>query len=728
MANLFKDTAAQDDDGKPSEPVARWLREISDARKREEVYRKDAERVVNIYEMERSQQEPNAQAFNILYANTETISPAVYNSTPRPVVKRRFKDDNPPGKVASKVMQRTLEFLRDSNDDDFTPFDDLMKNAVLEALLPGRGVTRFRYDAETVKAPAEDPSQEPSESVESETVCGEEVPWNRIYFGYAKRWTQVPWICFEHFMTREECVENFGEEKGNAIKLTAVPSDSGDREDKLPANAQGVKFAHIYEIWDKTTRTVRFISEGAKESLKDIPDPLKLSGFYPIPRPLAFTGKVKSLIPVPLYLMYEQQAIELNKVSTRIIRLTDALKVRGFYDGTLQGLDRLLASPDNTLLPASNTAAMQQGQSLESSIWLMPLDKIVSTLQQLYINRQQIMSVIYQITGVADIMRGASQASETLGAQKMKEAWGTMRLKRMQKEVQRYVRDCMRIMAELAAENFDQKTFASMTGVQLLTDVQKAELQAHLQALQQQAAMQAQAQPQQPGMPPQVPQQAPIPPGMQEALGQPTWEEILALFKNNMRRNYNIDIETNSTVDAEATEDQAQVAEFMNALSQLLNGLGPLVEKGFMSFDVAKTLLLAVTKRFQFGEEVEDSLKTMQAPPPPSNTDPKAAAEAEKMKAQMAHEQGMNQIAQQAAMSSLELQKAKDAAESQRLQQRMQLEAAKFNADMTKLGYAVKAAELGGQVAEVEANAAVRVATARVKTAEASPPPSPSGA
>ncbi len=693
----------------------KWLDEISDGVEREKNFRREASRVVEIYEAEKrntSEDDSTATtAFNILFANTETLSPAVYNTVPRPVVRTRFKDDNPVGQVAAKVMQRTLEFLTDSNDPKESAFDDLQKSAVLEALLPGRGLVRFKYDAELMSVPPAEGQTVATEKVVSETVCGAEVPWNRVVYGYAKRWSQVPWMAFEHFMTKAECELNFGD-KAAGISMTAV-ADDGDKDlpDQKPADSKGVKFAHIWEIWDKKSRKVIFISDGAPGFLKEEADPLKLSGFFPSPKPLGFLTKVKSLVPGILYLMYEEQATELNSVTIRIGNLTRALKIRGFYDSTLTGLDDLMKKPDNTLMAATNVAAMQQGQTLDKSIWLMPLTEIASVLQQLYTNRQQVLQVIYQITGVADIMRGSSQASETLGAQKMKEAWGTMRLKRMQKEVQRFVRDQLRIMAELSAENFDKETFAKMTGVRLYSNEEKegikAEGQRRMQAYQQQMA----AQPPQPGQePPPSPQ---MPPEMAELMAQPSWEDVLTLLKDNLQRNFVVDIETNSTVDAEATEDQQNVAEYMNALSQFLNGIGPMVEKGFMPFDVAKTMLLGVTRRFRFGVEVEDSIKAMTAPPQAKpGEDPKAKAEAAALEQEQKFNQQKQAIDLQNMQADSELKKAQNAAALELVEQKKQLGVAKFRAEMAKLGASVQIANTQAEVAQVVGQAKVDAANA----------------
>ena len=654
--DIGKSLSGAVDTAKADPKVQSWLKELDAARKRVKDYRKDGARVVKLYEGGKASESP----FNILYSNTETLSPALYNNVPRPVVQRRFKDDDPLGKVASDVARRSLEFLIDNELGDYTPFDDLMTQAVLEALVPGEGVTWFKYDASIVEQPEpNNPTEgqedstgegeveaqqgeihpEPLEQVEYETVCGEAVPWDRFLHGYAKQWKDVPWVAREHFMTREELVKNFGEEIGHRIPLNisgkahAQSSDDGDDDTEKVLDAEGVDLGHVFEIWDKETKMVRFLAPSYPAGfVKEVEDPLQLSGFFPMPRPLVLFPKISSLVPVPLYTMYEEQAKELNRITVRINKIVQALKVRGFYDSTLEGLEKVLAADDNVLIPAENVAAMQQGQTLEKAIWLMPLEKLVAVLQQLYVQRQQIKQVIYEITGISDILRGASVASETATAQNIKNQWGTLRLKKMQKQVARYVRDCLRIMGEVALTKFSQQTLSQMTGLQFPTAQQKQQAQMVLQQLQAQAQQMAQ----QPSMPGQPPAQPPAPPPQVMAAAQlPSWEEIMGLLTNDLQRNYRIDIETNSTVDAEATEDKQNMGEFLNAIAQFMNGAAPLVQQGVLPFDAAKSILLAVTRRYRFGPEVEDELKKMQPPQQQGNgADAKAKADLEAAQAE----------------------------------------------------------------------------------------------
>ena len=661
--------------------VQAWGKEIEQALKREKEWRKDAHDTTFIYEGEKWEEVP----FNILYSNTETLAPALYNSTPRPTVERRFKDsEDPTAKAAAVLCQRTLEYLGDTDLDSYPSFDSLLQSAVIEALVPGRGNTRFKYDAviEEVTQPAgpDGVVPPPSSKVTYETVCGETVPWNRFLHGYAKKWKEVPWVGYEWPMTKLDLEVNFGKVLADKVDLVDIEQSPELEEDKERKTTQTeTKGAWVYEIWDKKNKKVVFVSQSYKDGpLKEVDDPLGLSGFFPSPEPLRMFRRINSLVPATLYQFYKQQAKELNKITGRINALIEALKVRGFYDSTIEKMGDVLAAADNVLIPAENVASMQQGQTLEKSIWLQPIDTVITALQQLYLQRTQIKQVIYEITGIADIMRGSTAASETLGAQEIKNQWGTLRLKRSQKEVARYARDCLRIIAEIAVSKLSPETLKGMTGVPYPLAAHK---QQAMMIVQQAQAMQQ-------------------PPDPQTAMlaQQPSVDELKAMLNDDLQRSYRIDIETNSTVDLEATEDKQDMAELMNAISQFLNGVAPAVEQGIMPFEAAQAMLLGVVRKFRFGSDVEDMIKAMKPPQPQQKpADPKsdpsviaAQTQVEQTKAQAGLMQAQATLKQTEADAQVAAQEhafkmQEGVLRLQELQQRSEAAALKHANDMEKL-------------------------------------------
>lgn len=560
--------------------VTDWLNEINDAKKREKDFRKDGERILKIYE------EGERTPFNILYSNTETLLPAIFSNLPRPVIQRRYKDDDPLGKIASDAGQRMLEYLMDTDSDEYEKFSDALENAVLDGLLPGRGITSIKYTANVIE-------DEENPAVENEMICPDSRPWNMVYFGYAKKWSDVPWMAYELDLTKDEAKEIFDTEILSQLKF----SSEEKKDDEENINKGSIETVCVYQIWDKTDKKVKYITDQYKEGfLKEEDDPLGLTGFFNCPKPITFVRKSNNLLPTPLYNLYENQAKELNRIQQRLNKVIEAIKVRGAYDGNLGSeLENIFKEEDNALIPTDKSSTLLNQGGFDKSIWLLPIGELITVARELYSARESCKSVIYEITGISDIVRGQSRASETLGAQKIKETWGTMRLKRLQKEAQRYALDLIKIMLEIAIKEFGPDMWAAITNITLPTEEDKQQAQQLMQQLQT--------------------TKQPPPPEVLKNLNSPTWEDILSLLRNDKLRMYRIDIETNSTLDVEATEDKQLIAEFMNSIAQFMNGINPLIERGYMDFDIAKSMMLEIVRRYRFGRDVEDQLASMKAPP-----------------------------------------------------------------------------------------------------------------
>lgn len=718
--------------------IRHWLLELAASHKREKDWRKEGRDIHCIYAGVKEKRVP----FNILYSNTETLLPSLYSAIPRPVVDRRFKDEDPIGKAAAEAGRRGLEFQVDTNIEGYETYDEAMRAAVLDAILPGRGVTSIKYDAEFSEGPmgesnddeegreGEAPAPIPQKS--SELVCTEARKWDQVRFGYAKKWSAMPWVAFGEDIDKKEAKRLFGAALAAQLKYSSEdeddPSENGKDEDDTRGPRETTR---IWVIWSKNERKVHFVSEEYADAiLKTEDDPLQLTGFYPIPRPLAVVEKSNDLTPTALYSLYKEQAEELNELTRRIKRIVRAIKAKGIYDSELgQDIKTLVDADDNELVPADKTSSLASDKGMQNAIWFWPVEVLIVVLRELMASREACKAVIWEIMGVADIMRGQSQASETLGAQKLKQSWGSLRLKRMQKEVQRYARDLLRMMLEVMATKFGEDTWAKMTGLPFLTEEQVRMAQAQMQSAQQamqMAQMQAPpAAPPAPGQPPQPPQPNPALQQAQQAMQaaqaemqKPKWADVLAMLQNDMQRAYRIDIETNSTVEPEAAEDQKNIAELMNAIAQFLNGVTPMIESGVMPFQAAQAMLLAIVRRYRFGTEIEDQIKAMKEPQP--KDDGKAQAEQAKM-----------QMEKQKHDSDMQARQLDQQARKSELDQKAQFDAQKVQADMAKLKmemqfaereHAFKMAELSAktQMSQVVNESKIRVAMATAAAKEAS--------
>ena len=179
----------------------------------------------------------------------------------------------------------------------------------------------------------------------------------------------------------------------------------------------------------------------------------------------------------------------------------------------------------------------------------------------------------------------------------------------------------------------------------------------------------------------------------------------MGLLHDSLLRTYKTDIETNSTIDAEASQDKQDISELLNALSQFLNGIAPLVQEGVLPFDIAKImLLLTISRRFNFGSQLEDALNAMQAPPP-------------KSQGPSPEDQAKMQVVQ--AQSQAATAKAQQDMQMSAMEHQQKMEEAQVKAQLAQMEMANKEKMLHMQAAELDLKAKFQEETFRLKMATA---------
>ncbi|NDE60501.1 MAG: molecular chaperone, partial [Acidimicrobiia bacterium] len=217
--------------------------------------------------------------------------------------------------------------------------------------------------------------------------------------------------------------------------------------------------AKICELWDKERHKVVWFCKGMPQFIDERDDPLGLEGFFPCPKPLYATLTSDTLVPVPDFVLYQDQAMELDILSDRIDGLVKALRVRGVYDASQPALQRLLTEGDNNaLIPVDKWMAFSEKGGLKGSIDLLPLDTLAQALIQCYQARADIKAQIYEITGISDIIRGQTAASETATAQQIKGQYAGLRLRAMQEDVALFATELIRLKAQVMCLHYQDDT------------------------------------------------------------------------------------------------------------------------------------------------------------------------------------------------------------------------------------------------------------------------------
>lgn len=550
-----------------------YAKVLSDVQDREkdihDKWVKEAEDIFAIYLGGMGKQELKAP-FNILYSNTEIIVPAVFSKKPTANVMRRWDEQR--ADVPAKAMQRMLSFGMDSNIPSYPDFMTAIEDAVLDAALPGQGQARLRI-------------------VNSLPVI-DYVQWKKYIWGFCERWEDKPWEAFRADMKPRDALKMLGIPEGtpgdesDAQKFlsTAGTNENVSDQDSQTKEKKPETVA-VYELWNKQTRMVDFLCDAwPGKCMKSVEDPLKLENFFCTPpKPLFFVHSTTDTLPKPLYNLYKEQAEQLNTLTRRIKRVTQAIQVRGLYASQVTDIPKIFEGEENSLIPTEVSGGiMRMEKGLDSYIWMVPIDKYVVVLKELIAVREQVKSTIYEILGIGDILRGVSKASETLGAQQIKDKWGSLRVNKARERTTEFIRSLLRLMGEGAAKHTPADLWAKVTGMPLATPMQADVMQ-------------------------NGPNPQPVP-------QQDTWDSVLTVLRDDLTRAYTIDIEPNSSVDSQVTTEQEDAQGLMTALGQALNGLSSLAQQGPEGFEAAKAVLIGVAGKFQLGQEIEPQLRAIKPP------------------------------------------------------------------------------------------------------------------
>jgi len=635
-----------------SSTVAFWIGQIDAYEQNFQPWEKRSKEIIDRYRDERKGASKNKARFNILWSNVQTLAPALYATPPIVNIDRRFQDDDDLGRYSALVLERATMYYVNHD-----LFDNVMRQMVLDRLLSGRGTPWIRYvptfkDVEQITDDAtmqsDDGKEEPEQELYAEDVVPDYVHWQDFGHTWARTWQEVRGVWRKVYLSRAELVKRFGE-IGKTIQLDAKPRTDDGKE------TEAGKKATVYEIWDKTKKKALWVHRDHPEVLDERDDPLRLKDFFPCPKPLYATLTNDSLIPVPDFIQYQDQARELDMLTGRIDMITKALKVAGVYAANAQGLDRLLSEGvENKLIPVDQWAAFAEKGGLAGVFALLPMQEIMETLIGLYESRERVKNDLYEITGISDVIRGATNAAETATAQQLKGQYASLRLNHMQGDVSRIARDMVRIMAEIIAEHFSIDTIKQVSGIKLLTQAEKQPLQ-----MQQQPQMGPDGQPM---PPPELPEE------IQELMGLPTWEEIEGIIRNDTARCFRIDIETDSTIKTDQEAEKAARTEFLNAAGSFIQQMATIQNPELQP--LLMEMLMFGVRGFKVSRELEttfdsviDKMKKAAENPQPQ---PDPALEAEKMKA--------------------EGEKAKMEFEGQKMQQDKYLADQNFALEQQKLG------------------------------------------
>ena len=647
-------------------------------------YLKRGHKIEARYRAERNKaDEDQRRMYSSLWSNVEILKPAIYGKAPVPIAERKFGDKDPIARGAAQILERGLR-----NEIEICGFNDALCQAVSDYLLPGRGSVWVRYEPQISRGvslpnedgvdikdsegeiepeldesiadgqdPAEDKLEETGDQIVRESTPVDYIHWEDflIFPCTARTWAEVVAVGKRVYLSFEQMRNRFGKDIAKEIPLQ---KDERQKERFENSNPENEVKGEVFEIWSKQDKTVYWVAEGYDFLLDRKDDPLNLENFFPCPRPIIANQTNGTLIPVADYIEYQDQATQIDELSQRIAMLTRACKVAGVYNAAAKGVQRLLnESVENELIPVDDWSAFADKGGVAGQISYLPLKEVIGVLNELMVLKQKQIEEMDRLTGINDLMRGTTDARETLGGQRLKSNYTGTRLTARQNEVARFARDTVKIMADIMAQHFSPQSLVEVSGAMF-----EEGLGVDQEAMQNLAAMQPPPPPMQPpmgapapmpmggppgmgapqpmptgpnvvpfprpGMPPGVPQAMPgqppvappVAPGlpmppppdpMQIAFQQATQriDQAIALIRNERLRGFRVDIEVDSTIYGDAAQEKGDRTEFISEVTKYLQTAMAMSAQVPEITPLLGKLLQFGVRGFRVGRDLESSIE-----------------------------------------------------------------------------------------------------------------------
>ena len=680
-------------------------------------WQKRSDNIIKRYRDEgRGTRESDQTKFNILWSNVNTLVPACYSKVPQPDVGRRFNDQDPTGRVASLILERALTF----EIEHYPDYRSTMRESVLDRFLPGRGQAWARYEphfkAGEAQLPADglqvtEDQDEPDEQIDYECAPIDYVHWKDFGHNVARTWEEVFVVWRIVYMYEEGVEERFGSEIAKKLPYDATPEDK-----KRELGTQEVKKqARIYEIWDKQKKKVFWMSRSKKEMLDERDDPLGLQEFFPCPRPLYATMSNDTLIPVPDFALYQDQARELDTLADRIDGLVKMLQVKGCYDSSAPELARLFTEGVNgTLIPIKNYAAFAEKKGLQGAIDIVDLKPIYEAIKVCFESAREIINFIYQITGISDIVRGQTEAGETLGAQQLKVNFVGLRLGDMKRDVARYASDLLQLKAQIVCQHFAPQTIMEMAAVEQLSLVDQQLAYEFEPPAPPQTGPDGKPIPPQPPKPKMGPDGKPMPGKAMALLVGPERLKDPEADSPNPMRMFRIEVNADSLVQLDDQAEKDAAKDYLATMAKFLEIGAQIGAQSPALLPTIMDMIRWVSQRYKIGKNFEGTLDQalqgmLQAAqqPKPNPDMMKIQEDAKAKQAQLQHDQQKAQ--QEGQLEQMRIQ-AESAAKEKQMQIQAQVDQHRITTEAQRDQF-IKQAEFDFKRWEIEQENIVKLTT-----------------
>lgn len=610
-----------------------WKAQITQSEERRRKFIETAEESIRVYNAQKQVGILNdaERRLNVWWYCINTLLPAYYSSTPKAEVNLRKRTGGIPYELGSVILERNTQFVMDTHFD----FDKVGYNAALQFLLTGQSVLWARYVAkfETVlqeMAVIQDPSGQlidgmgrpytgdteilqPGEgnilmaSMEVEKKISEKalldvIQYNDYNCSDARSEDEIEWQSRRAFLDRSQAEQLFGRDVADDLVYDSFPEvmkkDLARKEDKFEGKAE------LHEIWCEATNKVYWLQKtGEKAIIESSEPPTKFEKFYPC-SVIRQSADPDSVVPVSDYAHVRDQILEVERLTTRIHAVTQAIRTNFLYDAAMGPTVEQLFAGDLKGTPIINWPSYKGRGGLQAGVEFYPVEPFVNALNVLQGARSAALQQLYETLKVSDLLRGTSEQYKSATANRLENQWSSMGLIVRQNQFSKFISDAINNLSTIIAEQFEEETILDVGDAdQLISD----------SLLLPPTPSEKPQMPMLGGMPPEEGEGMPeMPEGMEAQMpGNPEAQieameaEIMDLLRDNKKRSYRIQVASDSMVAIDQQQQQQEGAALIQSAGQFFDQMRGLVDQypPLIGFSIA--LFQNMIKRMKGGKELD---------------------------------------------------------------------------------------------------------------------------
>jgi hypothetical protein len=574
-----------------------WHTQLAAAEDRHHKFFEDSKESIQIYKA-RKEMTDTQRRLNVWWYLVNTLLPAYYSSTPKAEVNLRKRVGGMKYQLGAVVLERNTQFAMDEHFD----FDLVGYNAALQFLLTGRSILWARYEAEFEEEEVEfalirgadgrlvNAQGQPFEGDESSLVTSPEgliigkmevemkdderaildcVHYNDFLTSDARNESEIEWVARRAFMSRYEVEEMFGKDVAKDLNFTSYP-DALKRE-RIAETEKYEGKAELYEIWCKESDKVYWLQKKGESSvLQEGEPPVEFEGFWPC-SVINQSTDPDSIIPVSDYVHVKDQILEVERITTRLASVVQAIRTNALYDATMgQQVEQLLQG-DLKYIPVMNWPSYKGRGGQATGIEYLDIGPYVEAMQTLQAARTAALEQLYETLKVSDLLRGTSAEYKTATANRLENQWSSLGLIVRQNQFAKFVSDGVNKLGTIIASQFSPKVLFEVADIDTLIQplIQEGDPQ--------QMAMQMES----------------------------IKAEVLDAIQNEDMRVYRINIATDSMVALDQAQEKSDGLDLLNTCGQFFDQMKVMIEQYPPLSMFAMELMQNMVRRFKGGKELD---------------------------------------------------------------------------------------------------------------------------